>query len=157
MKFLAIAVFVFIIVFLAFEMGLLPSKYKSSFSSDAKANEAVLRQDDTTTDNLPENPREAMVLVVKRMRAIDTSKCPNNFRAAYERHIQAWEGARDQILSEPDGILESLFVGFINGLSGDFSGGAVDMANAREYWSFQIKSTFNEVLAIAIEYGAKTN
>ncbi|MBO4422054.1 MAG: hypothetical protein J5879_01340, partial [Clostridia bacterium] len=112
---------------------------------------------DKTTENLPDNPRQAYQTVVSRMRAIDTSDCPGDFRMAYERHIHAWEGMRDQVLSEPDGVLESLFVGFINGLSGDFTGGLADMGKAEQYWNQQIKDTFNEVRAVALKYGAKTN
>ncbi len=156
-SFFAACFVVIVIIFIAFEIGLFPSKYKPSFSNEVRAIEKVLELDDKTTENLPDNPRQAYQTVVSRMRAIDTSDCPGDFRMAYERHIHAWEGMRDQVLSEPDGVLESLFVGFINGLSGDFTGGLADMGKAEQYWNQQIKDTFNEVRAVALKYGAKTN
>jgi len=123
-------------------------------SKEAKLIENVLEQDSKTQLNLPENEREAIQVVVIRMRAIDTSGCPGEFRAAYERHIHAWEGMRDQVLSEPDGFLEGALIGFLNGLSGDFTGGTADMAQARNYWTAQIRDTWNEVRALAMQYGA---
>lgn len=127
-------------------------------SSDARAIEKVLEQDSFTTINLPNNnPREAYNIIVSRMRAINTINCPTDFRYAYERHIHAWEGLRNQIMSEPDGFMESFLSGFIHGLSGDLTGGLADMEAARKYWSSEIEATFNEVQAIAIKYGADVN
>ena len=125
------------------------------FSSDARAIEAVFKEDATTQFDLPQDNRQAVQLIVARMRAIDTSDCPGDFRAAYERHIHAWEGMRDQILSEPNGFLDSLLTGFIHGLSGDLTGGMADMAAAENYWLLQIRETWNEVRAIAIQHDAK--
>ncbi len=123
-------------------------------SKEAKQIENVLEQDSKTQLNLPENEREAIQVIVIRMRAIDTSGCPGEFRAVYERHIHAWEGMRDQVLSEPDGFLEGALVGLLNGLAGDFTGGTADIAQARNYWSAQIRDTWNEVRALAMQYGA---
>lgn len=144
----AIVLIVLVVVcFLVFKAGI--------FSSDARAIEAVFKEDATTQFDLPQDNRQAVQLIVARMRAIDTSDCPGDFRAAYERHIHAWEGMRDQILSEPNGFLDSLLTGFIHGLSGDLTGGMADMAAAENYWLLQIRETWNEVRAIAIQHDAK--
>lgn len=144
----AIVLIVLVVVcFLVFKAGI--------FSSDARAIEAVFKEDATTQFDLPQDNRQAVQLIVARMRAIDTSDCPGDFRAAYERHIHAWEGMRDQILSEPNEFLDSLLTGFIHGLSGDLTGGMADMAAAENYWLLQIRETWNEVRAIAIQHDAK--
>ena len=125
------------------------------FSSDARAIENVIKEDAKTQLDLPQDNRQALRLIVTRMRAIDTSDCPGDFRAAYERHIHAWEGMRDQILSEPEGFLDSFFVGFLHGLAGDLTGGTADMAAAENYWLGQIRDTWNDVRAIAMKHNAK--
>src|SRR5437899_2898030 len=55
-------------------------------SGQKEAIQQVLRADSRTTTGVT-----SVSAVVARMRRIDLSKCPSDFRAAYTEHIHAWE------------------------------------------------------------------
>lgn len=103
--------------------------------------ERVLQEDSESSENA-----ESVSEVVARMRAIDTSGCPADFRTAYLAHIHAWEEARKveqeaKKLGKPDG--------FWDGLQ------AISLKNAGNSASQKIGQTFQEVERVAVLHGAK--
>jgi hypothetical protein len=104
--------------------------------------------------------------VVGRMKAIDTSACPNDFRAAYLAHLHAWEMMADveqeaialKNESEPAGAeVESVIRGFL----GDPFGKASEIMDAQgelqkkfKDAAQQVKLTFHRVEEIAVAHGA---
>lgn len=118
--------------------------------SDKSAIESVLAQDALTTEEAT-----SVAEIVQRMKSIDTSDCPADFREAYYRHIRAWQGMAEQVASEPQSFGEGFLYGLIKGFEGDYTGGLGEINEARNYCSQQIKTTFQEVEAIAIRYGAR--
>lgn len=131
-------------------------------SSDAPSIESVLQADSTTTTGAT-----SVADVVNRMRAIDLSKCPKDFAAAYVAHIHAWElladveqqgRAYDANFNSGGAMVESFLRGFI----GDPFGKTNESIAARNqlvtnYNSAQqqIKQTFQRVEELAVSHGAK--
>lgn len=132
---------------------------------DSKANESseaihsVLEADGTTVFGVSSTAE-----IAQRMRAIDLSKCPNDFAAAYVAHIHAWErraeleNARYAYLSQLEtsgAVIDSL----IRGL-GDPFGPAKDYIAARDKFTAdfndvqkEIMQTFQRVEEIAAANG----
>lgn len=129
---------------------------------DVSAIESVLNQDSGSSRN-----GNGVAGAVQQMKAIDTSGCPGDFRAAYLAHIHAWEAMyeiQQQAIrlkneSNSDGaVVES----FIRGFMGDPFGKVNEQINAQNQLAMaaqnahqQIKLTFNKVQEIAVTYGAK--
>ena len=127
-----------------------------------KANiERVLQQDAKASEG-----SETVAKLVARMRAIDTSDCPNEFRLAYLAHIHSWEMMEDvqrdasrlKEEANSDGVLVEAF---IRGLLGDPLGKAneIKAAQTQLQRSYQvahteIRKTFHHVEEIAIQYDA---
>ena len=86
--------------------------------------------------------------IVEGMRQIDLSGCPDDFREAYLRHIDAWAGYQN--------VAESYggWTGFIKGF---FTMGAVAIPAYTESSAAQrrVKSTFDDVLASAQRHGVR--
>lgn len=128
----------------------------------------VLQEDKNISQNLPKREAtEVVSIVIRRMRAIDLSQCPNDFRDAYKQHIMAWEKAVPVLrqFEEQNGagnILKSFLVGLIAGFTDQFHlvlGNIIENANASEELKQkaqkvdrEIKDTFDEVLRIAKKY-----
>ena len=124
--------------------------------------EKVLREDQQTNDNV-ENTAD----VVSRMRSIDLSSCPGDFRVAYMKHIHAWECMlaveRQAATFENDYNSGGAFLeAFLRGMFFDF--GIVDEAD-RELQSLranydrtinQIRDTFQHVETVAVTHGARS-
>jgi hypothetical protein len=124
--------------------------------------ESVLKKDATTGTGAT-----SVAEVVTRMRAIYTSDCPNDFRAAYLAHIQAWEAMAEveqqasAFKSDREGAGD--FVeGFVRGFLGDPLGKANEIRDAqtqlqRNYQAAreQVRQSFNQVQQIAVAYGAE--
>ncbi len=109
---------------------------------------------------------DTVVEIVHRMRDIDISGCPEDFRVAYVAHIHAWEAMREvernaiafKKESNADGVLVETFV---RGMLGDPLGKVNELAAAqtqlqRDYQSArsEIKETFNRVEELTARYGA---
>lgn len=102
--------------------------------------ERVLQGDSQSSENA-----DSVSEVVARMRAIDTSDCPADFRTAYLAHIHAWEEAEKVVqearnLGKPDGFWEELK--------------AASLKNAGNAASQKISQTFQEVERVAVLHGA---
>ena len=123
--------------------------------------ERVLEQDKGTSAG-----STTVAQIVARIRAIDTSECPNDFRAAYLAHIHAWEsmgeveGRARAFKADREGAGD-LVEGFIRGFLGDPWGKANEIQNVQsqlqiDYQSArqQVKQTFNRVEEMAVAYGA---
>jgi hypothetical protein len=106
--------------------------------------------------------------VVAAMRKIDTSGCPNDFRAAFLAHIHAWENLgevetaalRFKSTSESGEVMAE---SFIRGLLGDPFGKTNEIMQAQNQLqaaaqnaSQEVKSTYRRVEEVAILHGANT-
>lgn len=129
--------------------------------SDATRIEAVLQQDVTVTVEV-----KSIEEAVARMRAIDLTGCPNDFKAAYVTHIHAWElmadVQREAAAHRADSESGSAMVeALIRGFMGDPFGKANEFATAENQlqWSYQtaqqqIRATFQRVEELAVTHGA---
>lgn len=129
--------------------------------NDAANIEAVLQQDVTTNRGA-----QSAADVVARMRAIDLTGCPNDFRSAYVAHIHAWElmadVQREAAAHRADSESGSAMVeALIRGFMGDPFGKANEIVTAenqlqRNYQTAlqQIRATFHRVEELAVTHGA---
>jgi len=129
--------------------------------SDATRIESVLQQDATTSGGA-----QSAADVVARMRAIDLTGCPNDFKSAYVAHIHAWElmadVQRDAVAHRADSESGSAMVeALIRGFMGDPFGKANEIVTAenqlqRSYQTAlqQIRATFHRVEELAVTHGA---
>ena len=133
--------------------------------STAKKNrlviQKVLDQDAKVTDNAT-----SVAQIVLRMRAIEYSECPADFREAYVQHIHAWELLEQVEVQAKQYDAEynsggALFESFIRGAMGDPFGKTHEAITATKQLrqnyqqaAFEIKSTLNRVEEIAVRYGA---
>lgn len=130
--------------------------------SEAMEIEQVLEQDARCKQGAT-----SIAEVVGRMKAIDTSACPNDFRAAYLAHLHAWEAMADLeqeaiALKKEHESVGTMLEGFIRGLLGDPFGKAREIMDARgdlqkkiKEADKQIKLTFQRVQEIAVAHGAR--
>lgn len=104
--------------------------------------------------------------VVVRMKAIDTSACPNDFRAAYLTHIHAWESLADakrksaeldRYINSGDAIPEAV----LRILLGDMFGKINELIQAKrildervELARIDVRTTFHRATEVAMTYGA---
>ena len=100
----------------------------------------IKRPENIDIDNLPY--KDQLYWLSGEMRNIDTSKCPADFRFAYEELIRSIENACDVYMDEPKGVLDNLFSG---------SSFQVSKHNATERW----KKAEEDVNSLAARYGAK--
>ena len=137
----------------------------SGCSSSSRKNriaiQNVLDQDAKVTINATN-----VAQVVSRMRAIDFSACPGDFREAYVAHIQVWEmlaqvEAQAKQYDANFNSSDAMFEAFIRGAMGDPYGKANESIIASNHIQqnyqqaiFQINSTYNRVEQIAVKYGA---
>lgn len=133
-------------------------------NDDAAAILRVLREDEAVSretvhavgaHDSPSNYALAIARYVSRMRAVDTSDCPPEFRVAYKHHLDAWVELQEEVAKLPDDFLEGLFVGMINGLlRREIDGGLTRMGDAIESATKGVNATFREVETIAARHGA---
>ena len=104
------AVIVFLVVGFIFAVVLYRNKQEQNRVS-AKREINAIRQvlhENAMAASYDTNTLTGIMTIVGRRRSIDTSKCPDDFRSAYERYVSAWDNMLDQILSNPE-ILEDDF------------------------------------------------
>lgn len=88
--------------------------------------------------------------VVSRMRAIETSACPDDFRDAYVTHVQAWD-KRSRLVPAARAVGRPID-GFWDGV-GKFAG-AVVVGIAEAQASEEITQTFRQVERVAVRHRA---
>lgn len=96
---------------------------------------------------------DAVDWMVGEFRSVDDTACPADFREARLRFIQACEGLEDQLRSEPQSFGEGVLTGFLNGLRGQFDGGAGEIMDARRERLEELRRAWNEVEASAMRNG----
>jgi hypothetical protein len=123
--------------------------------------ESVLAQDAKTNAGA-----QSVAEVVDRMRLIDTSACPADFRSAYLDHLYAWKSLADvesnAIAFKKEANSDAVAVeAFIRGYLGDPLGKVNELDAAqtqlqRDYKDARasISQTFHRVEDVAITYGA---
>lgn len=128
----------------------------------ARAIESVLQADKGTSANA-----KSIGEVVTRMRAIDGSKCPKDFQAAYLTHIHAWERGVQwerqatefhKNTSETSALVESFVRGFLGdplGKMNEINAGRTEFEREAQAIQKEIQRTFQEVEKVALKYGAK--
>jgi hypothetical protein len=105
--------------------------------------------------------------VVRRMRAIDLNGCPDDFRVAYHKHIEAWEmmasvEANVRAFQNQNDPASVVVESFVRGFLADPFGKANELKAAqnqlqREYQDAlrQVHATWDEVEDSAARHGAK--
>ena len=125
---------------------------------------ALIAQITPTTNEDLDRPATLMRNQVTECKRIDTSSCPRDFAEAYYRHLAAWSAFADVYASHPRVPVgsEAMIEGFFRGLAGDPTGGAFErQAEFKAWWkrlgnsNENVESTWREVEALAIRYGAK--
>lgn len=125
------------------------------------AMESVLAQDKELNIRIKSHissgskPADAIATYASALKSLDMSQCPTEFREAYLRHANAWRDFALQLGKEPQGGVDAVLQGFINGLSGEFDGGAGRLQRARDSRMEAVSSTWGEVEAITVRHGAR--
>ena len=131
-------------------------------SNETRSIEQALAQDSRTSDNA-----QTVAEVVVRMRAIDLSHCPNDFKSAYLAHIHAWESVAQAQqkaaafeANNPAGgvLIESFIRGFLGdpmGKANEMNAGQSELRRRFQAASDEVKATFNHVEEVAVAHGAK--
>lgn len=109
-----LAVLALIALFIAFQLDLIPEKYKSLISSDARAIKKVMQQSDEILASRPssenrEEVKQYLENVIENLKKIDTANCPYDFRIAFEHLGKAYEGLYSQMQSAPDLFFSQFF------------------------------------------------
>ena len=136
-------------------------------ASDPKPNKAailrVLQADkelgakrDTLSPNAtPSQIAQAIREYCSNLERLDMSDCPADFRVAYRHHMGAWREAETSIRQLPDGFMESVLMGAINGvLRGEPDGGTSRLQGGLERAFERVRDTWIEVEKIGANYGA---
>gem|GEM_PF-3056837 len=119
----------------------------------ATDNQMFDRMNSSVSSGTP--PAQAIASYAARLKSIDMSQCPPEFREAYLRHANAWQGLGMQIDKEPQSFIESVLYGFLNGLRGEFDGGLGRLQREHDSRFEAVVTTWGEVEAIAVRYGAR--
>jgi hypothetical protein len=103
--------------------------------------------------------------VVGKLRAIDLTACPNDFREAYLAHIHAWElmlQVENELVqfnanfNSGTAYLEAFVRGFLLdfGMAGEAIAAENDLRAKQQQAAAEIGSTFRKVEQLAVKYGA---
>ena len=120
----------------------------SGASSDARAIDKVISQaNKIETEETDNNPSKKEMLDffshgTARLRAIDTSDCPKDFRIAYEHLVSSFDNCYAVIMTMPEGFWGNLFNG------SDFRE-SINAAFKR------MQNAVDEINLVAARYGAK--
>jgi hypothetical protein len=141
---------------------LLRSQLGSTDRKSTAAIEDVLKQDAACNQD-----SASVAEVVGRMRAIDTSACPNDFRSAYLGHVHAWDMMADmereavELKNQSESaatIVESFIRGFLGnpfGKAGEPGDAQSQLQKRFKEAAQQIKLTFHHVEEVAVAHGAR--
>lgn len=90
-----------------------------------------------------------------RLESLDMSGCPADFRVAFRHHIGAWREVQAALQQYPDGFLQGLLVGAVNGmLRGEQDGGQSRLEGALRTGLERVRDTWIEVEKIGAAHGA---
>ncbi len=154
------------------------SDASDSATSDISSIQAVLKQDDAYRSSMQSDVNAVNIQstddidriagmirdYVTNGRGIDTQSCPRDFAEAYSRYLSAWTDAADTVSAHPDIPQgdDAVVYGFLRGLDGDPTGGAVQLQDDVHDWEKSVQSKQAEVdqaqgdlNALAVRYGAK--
>ena len=129
---------------------------------DVSAIEMVLWQDQMAAQqgqmfqNAGRGGAAAANWMVGRMKAIDTSSCPTEFRTAYLKHCQAWQDMVEQLRTERREMAERLLTFALKAAvmkNADFS--LLHGSEGRKRCVEAIRNTWKDVELIAVQAGAK--
>lgn len=98
------------------------------------------------------NAAQAADYLASSMQSIDVRNCPQDFRIAFQEHINAWRQASGVFAQNTP--LNSFLEGFASGILQDpsFLGASERQA---AYASYRINETYNELVRIAAMHGAR--
>lgn len=123
---------------------------------EAVAIEKALEQDQAiyqeAKSSFPNSAVQATRYIADRMQRIDITRCPPEFRLAFQQHVNAWAQAAPYI--QADTPLSAFFEGMYAGATDDYSnlGLSNHQANVAKA---QIGDTYRVVLNVAAAYGAR--
>ena len=134
---------------------------RSTNKAEAKAIERVLADDRTTDDDA-----SSIAQIVQRMRSIDMTGCPKEFRKVYLDHINAWEQmaaveqesiAWDNRYDSGGTWVEAILRGlmFDYGMFGEADAARNRVLEMKRNASANVYATYTVVQQIAIDHGAK--
>ncbi len=125
-------------------------------SPEAAAIEKVLNQDQAlcleAKSKFPNSAAQATRHVAERMQQIDTSRCPPEFRLAFQQHVNAWRQSVPYI--QADTPVTAFFEGLYAGATDDYSVLGLSSQQAR-LANEQVNVSYREVLNVAAVYGAR--
>ena len=139
--------------------------YQGCMTQDAQAAAIlrVLKEDDriaketmssVAATETPSAYAAAIQTYLMRVRDIDMSDCPADFRVAFKSHLDCWVDLRTALKAIPEDFIQGFSVGFLNSyLFGEKDGGLSRMAGNVQEASRSVKSSFREVEQIAATYG----
>ena len=141
-----LAVLVLLAVFIAFQLDLIPSKYKSLISSDARAIKKVMQQTDEVFASRPssenrEEVKQYLENTIGNLKKIDTANCPYDFRIAFEKLGKAYEGLYSQMQTDPE-LFFSQYT-------------AEPLSEERKKLFAQVNEAEDEINHIAMQFGLK--
>lgn len=145
-------------VALVFSMGflLLGLGGGNAGNLEAAAIEKALEQDQAiyheAKSKFPNNAAQATRYIAEKMQRIDITRCPPEFRLAFQQHVNAWAQAAPYI--QADTPLSAFFEGLYAGATDDYRllGVSSYQANVAKE---QIGATYRVVLTVAAAYGAR--
>lgn len=109
-----LAFLVLVIAFLASQLDMIPSKYKSLISSDARSIKKVVNQTDEIFAIRPNTESREVVKyylenTIEKLKKIDTTNCPYDFRIAFEKLVKAYENLYSRMQADPDLFFSQYF------------------------------------------------
>jgi hypothetical protein len=98
------------------------------------------------------NPGVVANYIAAEFQRINVTRCPQDFRVAFQAHILAWQQAAPYL--QDNNIFTSVLEGVAAGLTDDTQYMGQAQKNAA-YASYQINITYQELTLIAAKYGAR--
>ena len=118
-------------------------------NSDKANVQAVM--DAMNAANPPDN--NSIAGLAANLQAIDTSRCPGDFREAFQRFCDSLAEHGDYRATEPQSFEEGVATGFLNALGGEADGGMTRMVRTRAAYEARAQAAFSEVKTKAVKYG----
>jgi hypothetical protein len=97
-------------------------------------------------------PANVATWYTQQLRAIDTRSCPRDFRDAFMRHGDAWEGFAAQLAQQPQGTVDALWMGFVNSLGGELDGGTRRLTDVHNASADAVRRSWQEVRHVAADH-----